>query len=71
MVHVPTWSTVVETGSLPGWCAPSVTSWPAESGASPGLITQTSCWKPAVAGKFHRTTSPVVALSVFGLQLEG
>ena len=49
-----------------------VVTWvPAESGASPGSITHTSCGNAAVSsGKFHRTTSPDVALTVFGFQLE-
>ena len=43
---------------------------PAESGASPGSITHTSCGNAAVSsGKFHWTTSPDVTLTVFGFQL--
>ena len=56
-----------DTDGPPGFTAPLVTCVPAESGASSGAITQTSCANPAVsAGKFHVTTSPSAASTSVG-----
>src|SRR5688572_22941585 len=45
-VHVPTSSSVSETGGSPGDLKPDVICRPSAFGASPGSITQTSCTVP-------------------------